>query len=158
MEKPNFFRMIQLAESIFDAKQDARQIAFSEQDMAYMQTLHPRVINEAENENGPISWVSIIPTSLEIMHAFLEDKINENELLQNTTIQTPFESIYLCSALTLPEFRMKNITFDLTLSAISEIRNLHPIQALFAWPFSEEGKRLCEKIAAATELNCHLKK
>lgn len=158
MEKSNFLRMIQLAESIFDAKQDERQIAFTEEDMAHMQSLHPRVMNEAKNENGPFCWVSIIPTSQVNMNGFLEDKLNENQLLQNTTIQTPFESIYLCSALTLPEFRRKNIAFEITLSAISEIRTQHSIQSLFAWSFSEEGKRLCEKIAAAAELTCYLKK
>lgn len=157
MEKPNFQRMILLAESIFNSKNDDRQIAFTDEDMEQMQNLHPHVMNEAADENGPFSWVTILPTSKENMLLFLDHQMNEKELLQNTTAQTPFECLYLCSALTLPEYRNKNATFHLTLSAITAISIDHPIQSLFAWPFSESGRQLCEKISKTTQLPVHFK-
>jgi len=151
----NLARMIALAEQHFDARTDPRQIAFTEEDMKYMQTLHPACINEISNDEGPICWVTIIPTSLSNMHRFLLGEFAENELLQNTTSSTPFEAIYLCSALTLPEFRNQKITFNASISAIEQIVSTHEVKALFTWPFSEEGLQLCEKIAQHFHLPLH---
>ena len=144
--------MIELAEIQFNAKTDPKQISFTENDMEYMQSLHPACMNEISNEEGPICWVTVIPTSKEIMTKMLQGEINENQLLQNTTLDTPLQAIYLCSALTLPEFRMQNITFNVTVKAIQKMKENHPIEALFAWPFTVEGQRLSQKIASQLQL------
>lgn len=151
----NLARMIALAEQHFDARTDPRQISFTEEDMEYIQTLHPACMNEISNDQGPICWVTIFPTSMANMQLFLSGKLNENELLRNTSELTPFETIYLCSALTLPEFRNQNITFTTSVAAIEKLLLNHNIQALFTWPFSREGKQLSEKIALHFHLPLH---
>jgi ribosomal protein S18 acetylase RimI-like enzyme len=52
----------------------------------------------------------------------------------------------------LDEYRRKGIAKRLTVDAIKKIRNDHPIQSLFVWNFTNEGKRASESIARATSL------
>jgi hypothetical protein len=150
---PNLHKMLQLSEAVFNAKADARQIAFTPQDMQHLSSIHPLTLNEKSNEDGPICWVTIIPTSLDIMKQFLSGEIHEKELLNLTHSKTAFEAIYLCSALTLPEYRNQHITFKLALDSIQNIAKDAEIQYLFAWPFSKEGKSLCDKISKATGIS-----
>jgi GNAT superfamily N-acetyltransferase len=86
------------------------------------------------------------------MNRFLENKISEKELYERTPLNIPYEALYLCSAMVLPEYRRKGIAEKLTLKAIESIRKDQPIKALFVWAFSKEGEALAEKIAARTGL------
>jgi predicted GNAT family acetyltransferase len=82
------------------------------------------------------------------MNLFLEGKLTERELLEQTQPGDNFEAIYLCSAYVLPEFRKQGLTQKLTLDAIKSMQNDHAIKALFYWPFSEEGKQLAQTVAS----------
>ena len=137
---------------VFHAKADPRQIEFTPQDMQHLSSIHPFTLNEKNTSNGPICWVTLIPTSKIIMNEFLSGRIQENQLLSLTHSDTPFESIYLCSALTLPEYRKKGITLEIAVNAIQNICKDSKIEYLFAWPFSMEGRKLCKKIAQQTNI------
>ncbi len=144
--------MIRLAEEFFEAKSDPDQIAVDENVIERLRTIHPNTMSEERDENGPIAWILLIPTSKELMMQFIERKINEKDILARTVPGSAYEAIYLCSALVLPEYRKKGIAERLTVAAIKAIQKEHPIASLFYWSFSEEGERLARAIARGTNL------
>jgi predicted GNAT family acetyltransferase len=86
------------------------------------------------------------------MNQFLNHEINEKQLYELTEPSQEYEAIYLCSALVLEEYRNKGYAKEVTLHAIKEIRNDHPIKVLFYWPFTEGGMYAARSIAKELEL------
>ncbi|MFL5754593.1 MAG: GNAT family N-acetyltransferase [Bacteroidia bacterium] len=152
MTKSNFERMIDLAQEAFDAHNDPEQLDVNDEVIKKLQGLHPSTLSEYDDGNGPVVWILLIPTSSELMHQFIENRITETQLLDLTSPDEPFEAIYLCSAMVLPEFRGKGIAKKLALSAIEKIRETHPVKNLFVWAFSKEGLGLAKSIASSTAL------
>ena len=148
----NLERMIHLAEEFFEAKSDPDQIAVDENVIDRLRTIHPNTMSEERDENGPVAWILLIPTSKELMMQFIERKINEKDILVRTVPGLEYESIYLCSALVLPEYRKKGIAQRLAVTAIKAIQKEHPVSSLFYWSFSDEGDRLARAIALGTGL------
>lgn len=157
MAKSNFERMIELVTEVFDSRNDPEQLDVDEQVIAQLQQLHPATLSEYDEGEGPCVWILIIPTSTETMHLFLEGKIAEGDILKRTRPGAAFEAIYLCSASTLTEYRGRGIAKRLTLEAIESIRKEHNIDALYVWPFSQEGEMLAQKIAQSCGLPLQVK-
>lgn len=149
--------MMEIIDRVISTRDDPGQLQVTQKDIARLQNLHPSTLSEYNEGKGPCAWVLLIPTSEKLMHQFLEGELGETELLWNTIPGSQFETIYLCSVTTLPEYRNKGITSRLTLEAIDIIRKDHPIKSLFVWPFSEEGKKLAEKIANKAGLPLHIR-
>lgn len=147
MPSANFHRMLQLAETVFAAKEDPNQLDVDEEVISELQKLHPNTVSEYIDGDGPVAWVLVIPTTTELMQQFISQKISEKELLDLTPIDATFEAIYLCSALVLEEYRRKGIVKQLTSTAIESISKQYPISDLFVWPFSIEGKMSAQKVA-----------
>ncbi len=154
MPEDNRARMIKLAEEFFDMKNDPAQLSVDEDTMKRLLDIHPSTLLEKTDENGPIAWMLIIPTTKKVMDDFLSNKITEKEILNRITIGEKYDAIYLCSALVLPEYRGKGLAKQMVRNAIQSILNQHPIQSLFVWSFSIEGKRLANW--AAKEFNLPL--
>lgn len=152
MALSNFERMMALVESSFDTKNDPNQLDVNEDVMSRLFQLHPNALIEKDDGDGPFIWIILIPTTNELMQLFLENQITEAELFEKTPIGATYESIYLCSAMTLEEFRKKGTTKKLCLEAIENMRKENPITSLFVWSFSKEGESLAEKIASETGL------
>jgi GNAT superfamily N-acetyltransferase len=152
MQKSNFERMMQLADTVFAVKNDPSQIDVDDKVLEQLKTIHPATVSEYDDGNGPVAWVLQIPTKLNLMNQFLENKISEKELFEQTPLDTRYEALYLCSALVLEEYRRKGIAKRLTLQAIEIIRRVHPLKALFVWTFSKEGDLGAEALAGATSL------
>ena len=152
MAKSNFERMIQLAETVFDSKSDPNQLDVDESVIKHLQLMHHATMSEYDDGNGPIVWILMIPTTQELMKQFLDNKISEKELYELTPLDIPYDSIYLCSAMVLEEYRRKGIAKTLSINAINSIQKDYSIKNLFVWPFAKEGQQLAEKIAAATKL------
>jgi hypothetical protein len=152
MGQSNFERMIQLSDAIFSSRIDPDQLNVDENVMERLQLIHPNSISEYDDGNGPVCWILCIPTTLDLMHQFIDQKISEKELYELTPLNTKYEAIYLCSALLLEEFRGKGIAQRLSLQAIAKIKIDHPIKALFFWSFSKEGEKLAEKISGLIDL------
>ena len=144
--------MIQLAEEVFAVKNDPDQLDVDENVIRNLQSLHPSCVSEYADDNGPVVWILLIPTTQELMNKFLNKEISEQELYDKTKPGQQFEAIYLCSAMVLPEYRNKGIARKLTIEAINKIRENHTIHALYVWPFSKEGDSLSENIARSVEL------
>ena len=153
MQAPNYQRMFDLIESVFAYRGDPNQLQVTEEVIEKLQAIHPSTLSEISNENGPLIWVLMIPTTTEVMNNFLNGNFSENDILLNTTPGQKYDCIYLCSVTTLPEMRGKGKTKKLCFDAIQEIRNMHPIQTLFVWAFTKEGEQLADTLAKLTELN-----
>ena len=148
----NFERMIQLAEEAFAVKNDSNQLDVNQDVIERLQKMHPSAVSEYDDGKGPVAWVLMIPTTLDLMNKFLEKKISEKELFILTPLDTSYEALYLCSAMVLKEYRRKGIAKRLALDAIENIRKIHPIKALFVWAFSKEGDLGSETVARLTSL------
>ncbi len=152
MALSNFERMIQLAEEVFDVRNDANQLSVDEEVIKRLKNLHPSTLSEYDDGKGPVVWILVIPTTRDLMNRFINKSITEQELLDLTPLNIPYEAIYLCSAMVLPEYRNKGIAKKLTLEAIESIKKQHPIKSLFVWPFTKEGNSLAEHIAKLSSL------
>jgi GNAT superfamily N-acetyltransferase len=158
VRKNNLERMIQLAEEFFAAYQDPSQISVNGHVLRRLRHIHTSSITEKNTPQGPIAWMLVIPTTQQIMEQFVAKKITERELYNNTPLHVPYHAIYLCSALVLPEYRGKGIAKRMMVRAIQSIRKDHPIQALFYWGFSREGKKLAASIARTVSLPLYQRK
>lgn len=147
MSKSNFEKMIQLSEEIFSVKNDPNQLSIDEEVMQQLTKMHPNTISEYDDGNGPVSWVLLIPTSIELMNQFISNKISEKDLFEKTPLGIPYEALYLCSAITLTEYRNKGITKKLITNAIDQLLIDFPIKTLFVWSFTKEGDLLSDKLA-----------
>jgi GNAT superfamily N-acetyltransferase len=150
--KNNLVRMIQLAEEFFAVKNDPSQISINKKVMLKLKRIHPSTMTEKATRNGPIAWILVIPTTQRFMKQFITKEINERELFNKTTLRVKYDSLYLCSALVLPEYRGKGLAKSLMTNAIKSIQKKHPITCLFSWALSKEGKKLAASIARELSL------
>ncbi|HET6559474.1 MAG TPA: hypothetical protein VFG54_19275 [Prolixibacteraceae bacterium] len=152
MAPSNFERLVQLADDVFAVKNDPSQLDVNDDVLAKLRQMHPATVADKDDGNGPVAWVLVIPTTLELMNRFVKGEISEKELFDLTPIEATYEALYLCAALVLEEYRRKGIAHQLTLKAAENIRKDHPLKCLFVWPFSNEGDELAEIIAREISL------
>jgi len=133
-------------------KNDPAQLSVDEGTIRRLLEIHPNTLSEKTDENGPIAWMLIIPTTKEVMDDFLAQKITEKDILDRTHVGAKYDAIYLCSALVLPEYRGKGLAKQVVTDAIQSIMNQHTIKSLFVWSFSIEGKRLANVVAKECNL------
>jgi predicted GNAT family acetyltransferase len=149
--------MIQLATDVFDVKNDPDQLNVNPEIIERLRKMHPSTMSEYNDGNGPVAWVLVIPTTTDLMNKFLNNEITENELFELTPMDAEYDALYLCSALVLEEFRHKGITKQLAITAIENIRKVHPIKSLFVWAFSKEGDLASDAIAKEVNLPLYKK-
>jgi hypothetical protein len=152
MAEDNYSRLVQLAEQVFAFKNDPAQLNVDESVIEKLLRIHPATLLEEQDMNGPVAWVLLIPTTLELMHRFLGGSISEKQLFELTDPGMAYEAVYLCSALVLDEYRRKGIVKRLACEGIEAIRKGHTLKALFVWPFSPEGDKAAETISKMTAL------
>lgn len=153
----NLNRMLQLVDDFFSMKDDPNQLKVTDEVLETLTKLHPSTLSEQIDKDGPVCWILMIPTSEKTMELFLNDKISESDILNLSIDKTNIDSIYLCSALALPEFRNKGIAKQLSIDAIKKMQFTFPIKTLYTWPFSEAGKNLANSIAVEVNLPLKLK-
>lgn len=145
-------RMLQLVGEFFDVKNDPEQLSIDETVMEKLHRIHPSTMLEYNEGDGPIAWILLIPTHEEIMQRFLKGEISETKLFEETLPGGKYDTIYLCSASVLVEYRRKGLARKLTVDAINEIRKGNAMKSLFYWPFSPEGEALAASIAKEVNL------
>jgi ribosomal protein S18 acetylase RimI-like enzyme len=150
--------MYALIEDVFNTDNDPTQLGFNEGDIEKLISLSPHTLQEAANQDGPYAWVSVFPTSLNLMNQFMTGLIDERQLFDCTNEETPKEVVYLCSAIVLPEFRSQGIALKLTAQAIEALKLVYPISAALIWPFSDNGLRLAERAAETCGITLHVRK
>jgi len=152
MAADNYSRLMQLAEQVFAFKNDPDQLNVDEGVIEKLHRIHPATLLEEQDMNGPVAWVLLIPTTLDLMHRFLGGSITERQLFELTDPGMVYEAVYLCSALVLDEYRRNGIVKRMACDGIEAIRKGHPLKALFVWPFSPEGDKAAEAISQVTAL------
>ena len=150
--KPNLQRMLQLIDEVFATRSDPDQLQVTPQQQKKLQAIHPATLTERADKDGPYIWVLMIPTSSRVMNDFISGKISESRLLQNTSAGEEYDTIYLCSVTTLPEYRGRGETKQACLEAIRKISADHPVHTLFVWPFTGPGDGLAHALAKETGL------
>lgn len=148
----NLVRMIQLAEEFFATKKDPSQISINKKVILRLKRIHPNTMTEKSTTKGPVAWILLIPTTHILMERFITNKITERELFNKNPLRVKYDSIYLCSALVLPEYRGRGLAKSLMIKAIKSIQKEHPITCLFYWALSTEGKKLAASVAAELSL------
>jgi hypothetical protein len=148
----NLARMIQLADEFFGTRRDPTQISVDQKIMTRLKKIHPGTMGEKHTSKGPIAWVLVIPTTNALMKQFIKKRITEQELLVQTPFGIKYETVYLCSALVLPEHRGKGLARRLLVKSLTSIQGEHPIESLFCWPFSTQGKKLAASVAKELHL------
>lgn len=144
--------MIQLADEVFASKSDPNQLDVNPEILDHLRTIHPATVSQCDDGHGPVAWILLIPTTIHLMKQFLENTISERELYEQTPLHATYETLYLCSAMVLKEYRRKGIAKQLILDAVERIRKDHPIKALFVWTFSKEGLMGAEALAKLVSL------
>ncbi len=143
----NLVRMIQLADEFFGTRSDPSQISVNQKVMTQLRKIHPSTMGEKRLRKGPIAWVLVIPTTKALMKRFIKKQITELELLDQTPLHGKYETVYLCSALVLSEYRGKGLAKRLLMKALKSIQRQHPVESLFCWAFSRVGKKLAASVA-----------
>ena len=67
----NLERMIQLADEVFATKSDPNQLDINEEVLDHLRKIHPATVSEHDDGNGPVAWILLIPTTLELMNQFI---------------------------------------------------------------------------------------
>ncbi len=148
----NLERMLALADEVFAIHEDPAQLQVDAAVLDRLQRIHPATRSEVVRGDGPVVWLLVIPTTTSLMEAFLQGTLTEHELYERTPLGVPYDALYLCSVLVLPEFRRQGLAQQLTLSTIATISKDHPIRTLFCWPFTPEGEALATSLAVAAGL------
>jgi len=157
MALSNFERLVKLADEVFAVKSDPSQLDVNQEVLEKLHQIHPATVSAHDDGYGPVAWVLLIPTTIDLMNRFLANEISEKELFNLTPLNARYDAIYLCSALVLEEYRRKGITKQLALTAIEKIQKKHPLKAAFVWTFSPEGDIAAETIARLAGLPLYKK-
>lgn len=158
MDQKILEKTMRIAEQFFGTEKDPDQMPINLESFYKIQKLHPKTIMVKLDGSGePISWIVVLPTSKELMHKFLDSAVTERELLDMSQQQERYEALYLCAAFTIPEHRRKGLTTELFKEAMNSIPLTDDFQ-LFAWPFSEEGKQVIEKLRSVLGKEILIKK
>ena len=149
----NLERMLELVETAFYDRDGADgQITVDEHEREKLQAISQLCLTEYNDGNGPAIWLLMVPTTQELMRRFVAGTIDEVTLLNQTPVGITYDALYLCSAITLPEYRNRGLTLDLAAKTIKRIRNQHPVQTLFYWPFSEAGEKLARSLSVGQKI------
>ena len=138
-------KMLTIAEHFFGTENDPQQIPITMESFNKLQTLHPNTIIYKAKNNNPISWAVTLPTQKKLMEKFLKGEITENNLLKMTKKQDIYDTLYICAAFTLPEYRRKWLALQMLKEAITKIPYKKENQ-IFTWIFSEEWEKMIDTL------------
>lgn len=154
--KEDFWDAANLHTTEFKVEEDPDQI--HKEDVSYEQILKYDCEQECIIKDGSnvIGSTYIILTSRKLMKDFLDNEINERELLLKSRELNKFDCAYFCSAFIFPEYRRKGIIYNSTSLLLEKIKNKKPI--IFGWTFSEAGSNSIKKTAKEFNLKYFEKK
>ena len=151
-----FKRMLQCIETAFNTRQDPHQIQVNTSQRKTLEDLHPNCLSSIEDDDGPWIWALMFPTRIELADAFIQGKINENQLLCNAPVSS-LQSLYLCSVTALPEIRNQGKSYALCLKSAKALCADFNICELLVWPHSVAGLMLAQKLQNSLQLPLRIK-
>jgi GNAT superfamily N-acetyltransferase len=147
MDKEAFEKMLKISEEFFGSQSDPDQMPINQESADKLFSLHPdTILYTFDESDNPIGWAVVVPTSMRVMDEFLKKEISERRLLEKAVEEKKFEALYLCAVFILPEYRRRGFAKKLLLDAIQKVSHGKDLE-LYAWIYSEEGKRLSDVIA-----------
>lgn len=157
VDKKLLAKMMAVADELFGTQSDPDQIPVTMDSWNRISRISKDFLSCRLTDDGELKgWAVVIPTTRQVMGDFLTGRISEKELMHRTPLQKEYDALYLCSVIVLPEYRRQGIAAGL----LKELIDKAPIKkgaALFAWPFSAEGKMLVRKLALEYNLKIQLR-
>ena len=136
----------EIAEAIFKSAEDPNQMPINEESWKKLKKLSgDSLLYKIDEKENLLSWVVTIPTSTELMEKFLAKEITEKELFEQTKPGMKYDTLYLCTIVTNPEYRNKGYAKEVTLDAIKRFEKIKDLK-VFAWPTSKEGLNLARNL------------
>lgn len=133
-------------EATFGTKTDPDQMQVTQESREKITKLMPNWLVYRVGQVGELmAFANVVPTTREVAERFLSGEITEREILELTKSQERYTALYLCSAVTLPEYRRQGLALELSKELIANAL-LTDDALLFAWIFSNEGDRLVRKL------------
>jgi len=75
MPQSNYQRLIKLAEETFAVKSDPNQLDVDQEIIERLLKIHPATVSEFSDEKGPVAWLLVIPTTVDLMNRFLAKEV-----------------------------------------------------------------------------------
>jgi len=108
-----------------------------------------------KDEELIIGYSLVIPSNKKLMIDFLTNKINETQLiksnLKNVNLLN-FQTLYLCAAIILPEYRNQGYAKKGVLKSINYYKKSNKNIVLFSWSYSKSGNQLLQAISNTVKL------
>ncbi len=103
-------------------------------------------------KDGPkiIGQTWMVPTKRKIMFDFLENKINEQDMILKSARKVNlnnFNAIYIFYSATLKEYRRKGLTLKAIKKILNHYLKIKKDLIFFVWPYSKAGEKLSVKTA-----------
>lgn len=157
MENSLLNQILTIGETFFKAESDPTQIPLTKDATEKILSLSQKaILCKFDDNKALMGWVTVIPTYKQLAEKFLSGEITERQLLEETLPNTHYDALYLCAAFILPEHRGKGHAF----SMLTEVISTAPCPSdafLFAWPYSEEGRQLVQRMEQTTGRKVHLR-
>ncbi len=152
--------LLAMLESYFKTHDDPEQMQINLDGAHWIGERIPECSIIIKHKDEVVGSTFIMPCTKEIMKKFVSKEINEAELgeeIKNKVSYENMDAIYLCSVFVKPEHRNKGLALKGTLTSIEKIsKKAHKeIESLFYWAYSEEGKRLANKVAKSVKLHLY---
>lgn len=146
-------------DEVFGVSDDPFQIPVTKEAWDKMMSLHPdSILYRSDGADNLMGWLGMVPTTKELMNKFINGEISEREMFNMTEKQNISEALYLGGVVVLPEYRRKGLAKELLKEAIRNFRKINPQIILFYWAFSNEGKKLAEKVSRELHIEILAKK
>jgi hypothetical protein len=103
----------------------------------------------------------IVPTNRKIMLEFLENKINEQEMILKSLKKINlknFDTIYLFYSAILKKYRRKGVIFKATKKILNNYLKINKNVIFFAWPYSKAGEKFSIKTSEIYKKTLIIKK
>lgn len=151
-----------LAEKYFGAEDDETQMGTSYENSKWLYKHIPESINIIKINNKRVGFTFLLPCTRKDMHDFISKEINERQLWErvkkNKRLKN-FDSIYLCSAFVLPEYRRKGLALKTSKVHINHlVKKCKNKVSLFYWNWSKEGEKLALRLAKDLKIKTHSRK
>ncbi len=148
-----------IAERIYGTASDPQMIAVKPESVEKLNNLGSKwFFYELDQNSRPISWIVVLPTQIELMKKFLGKEISEQQLLDQTKSEKHYKALYLCSAITIPEYRRQGLAFNLLTQAIRHYQGKHHTEQFFSWPLSPEGSALVYRLQKDLNLTIQVRR
>lgn len=160
MNENVFLQLLKYVDDFFPDTFSSLELPATEDTFRSLLALDRRTIQvDIDQSTGDLfGWMISLPTTSILMGQFLAEEISEKELFEQTCAiaqlgKYQLESVYLCSAFVLPEYRGQGVGRALVHAAINAYRVENEEVQLFNWPANCMGRIAVARILDQSEIS-----